>query len=74
MDEKVTAGALQYLNNTDWIVLKHLEQGTPIPERVANRRNHARAVLSVNETHANNADAFYAITDHEEAFRSLIAD
>lgn len=72
--EKVEAGALQYLKNTDWIVLKHLEQGTAIPERVKTRRAHARTVLSIDETHAANADKFYAIQDHEAAFESLIVD
>lgn len=44
--EKLHARARAYLNETDWLVVRHAETGAPPPEDVTRAREKARDVLS----------------------------
>ncbi|NBF13569.1 hypothetical protein GV818_33565 [Pseudomonas sp. Fl4BN1] len=40
-----SVAALEYLQSTDWMALRQLETGKPIPEDVAAKRAEARLVI-----------------------------
>lgn len=46
LDSIAKTKALEYLNRTDWYIIRKLEEGIAIPEDVSNARKEARVTLN----------------------------
>ena len=70
-EEKLEMIAREYLNKTDWIAVKSLENSTIIPSHIKEKRDYARTLLTnfVPEELEGN---FYGNDDHTAAFLWLL--
>lgn len=72
-DEELKKEAEEYLQRTDWMILRYLMDGTEIEDRVKNKREQCKSILS-REALRNDMDVFfYNEDDLKKAFSNSVA-